>query len=355
MTVLRLEALVFYLKRKRNWFLFAVLPALLVGVFLAIWLATFGEAHVWPPDETGPYSVANYTISYNMSGYGTYEAKIRYPVLGDGEVAPKDESDAPYPGIVVASGLYGAEWSVTWISDHLTSHGYVTLGFTPPDPGLGVWTQWADGFTGGIQELKRQNSQPSSPIYGLLDTERFGVIGLSMGGGGCIEAAGALGSEVDVAVALAPGGYRSDRFAAGNVTAVMRAAANITVPVQLQVGSADAMVPPERVFPFYSDLIPDTTVKEYVEIDGGNHIGFLNQELAETAEHIVQEMPELADIIGKDAPCTIGFEGQRRVSARYFTAWFQYHLKGITGYEAYIFGDEPVGGNVSTLKYNRPQ
>jgi dienelactone hydrolase len=340
--------------RKRKWLLLIVTLALLCIVLAVALTTVLGTSHVYPPDEAGPYLVGNYSVSYNMSGYGTYEAKIRYPALSSSESAPRDESGGPYPGIVVSSGLYGAEWSVSWISDHLTSHGYVTLGFTPPDPGLGDWTQWADGFIGGIQELKRQNSQPSSPIYGLLDTESFGVIGMSMGGGGCIEAAGTAGSEVDVAVALAPGGYMTDRFAAGNVTTVMEAAANITVPIQLQVGSADAMVPPERAFPFYSELIPDTTVKEYMEIDGGNHIGFLNQEFAETAERIVQEMPELAEIIGKDAPCTIGFEGQRRVSSTYFTSWFQYHLKGLDGYYRYIFGEEAGGENTSAFECNNP-
>lgn len=340
--------------RKSKWLLLIVALSILCIVLATVLTTALGTSQVYPPDEPGPYLVGNYSVSYNIAGYGTYDAKIRYPALSNGEVAPKDESGAPYPGIVVASGLYGAEWSVSWISEHLTSHGYVTLGFTPPDPGLGVWTQWADGFTGGIQELKRQNNLSSSPIYGLLDTERFGIIGLSMGGGGSIEAAGTPGSGVDVAVALAPGGYRTDRFATGNTTTVMEAAANITVPIQLQVGSDDARVPPERVFPFYSDLIPDTTVKEYVEIDGGNHIGFLNQEFAETAEHIVQEMPELAEIIGKDAPCTIGFEGQRRVSSIYFTSWFQYHLKGIDGYYRYIFGKEAAGENTSAFEYNNP-
>lgn len=339
---------------KSKQLLLIVTLALLCIVLAAVLTTVPGTSQVHLPDEPGPYLVGNYSVSYNMAGYGTYEAKIRYPASSSGEAAPRDDSGGLYPGIVVSSGLYGAEWSVSWISEHLSSHGYVTLGFTPPDPGLGDWTQWADGFTGGIQELKRQNSQPSSPIYGLLDTERFGVIGLSMGGGGCIEAAGTASSEVDVAVALAPGGYRSDRFAAGNVTTVMVAAANITVPIQLQVGSADAMVPPERVLPFYSEIIQDTTVKEYVEIEGGNHIGFLNQESAEVADYIRQEMTDLAEIIGKDAPCTIGFEGQRRVSSIYFTSWFQYHLKGLDGYYGYIFGDEAGRKNTSAFEYNNP-
>jgi hypothetical protein len=328
-----------------------ILPLAFIGIGIALILGViYNTLPVSPPNDSGPYLIGNYTVWYNVSEYGRYDAKIRYPVLSDGV---PDESGAPYPGIVVASGLYSGEWAVTWISEHLTSHGYVTLGFTPPDPGLGDWTQWAEGFIGGIQELKRQSGQTGSPICGLVDTESFGVIGMSMGGGGSVEAAGTAGSMVDAAVALAPGGYRSDRFAGGNVTSVMRAAANITVPIQLQVGSNDAMVPPQRVLPFYIDLIPDTTVKEYVEIDGGNHIGFINQVLAELAANIA-EIPDLEEELGADNPCTIGFAGQRNVSSTYFTSWFQYHLKGIDGYYRYISGDEAGRENLSAFEYNLP-
>jgi dienelactone hydrolase len=328
-----------------------ILPLALIGIGIALILGVISSpSNLLPPNEPGPYLIGNYTVSYNVSEYGRYDAKIRYPALGDGG---PDESGAPYPGIVVSSGLYSGEWAVTWISDHLTSHGYVTLGFTPPDPGLGDWTQWAEGFIGGIRELKRQSGQASSPIYGLLDTERFGIIGMSMGGGGSVEAAGTAGSEVDAAVALAPGGYSSDRFAGGNVTSVMKAAANITVPIQLQVGSNDAMVPPQRVLPFYTDLIPDTTVKQYVEVDGGNHIGFINQVFAEVAANIA-ELPDLEEELGADNPCTIGFAGQRNVSSTYFTSWFQYHLKGIDGYYRYIFGEEAGEQNLSAFEYNLP-
>lgn len=329
-----------------------ILPLALIGIGIALILGVISSPPgVLPPNKPGPYAVESYTVSYNVSEYGTYEAKIRYPVLSDGE---PDGSGAPYPGIVVSSGLHGGEYSVTWMSDHLTSHGYVTLGFTPPDPSLHVWSQWAEGFTDGIQELKRQNADPDSPIHGLLDMERFGIMGLSMGGGGTIEATGAAGSEVDAAVALAPGGYKTDRLAVGNTTSVMAAAVNITVPIQIQVGSNDAMVPPERALPFYSDLIPDSTVKQYVEIDGGNHIGFLNQVLAEVAESIGQEQPDLAEVIGRDNPCTIGFAGQRNVSSTYFTSWFNFYLKGIDGYYDYIFGEEAGVENLSAFEYNLP-
>jgi len=289
-----------------------------------------------PPDEPGAYHVGEYSISYNVSDYGTYEATVRYPAEEDGQLASVDDSAAPYPGIIVSSGRGGGEWSVSWISEHLVSHGYVTLAFTPPDMFCNSTTQWAAGFIGGIQQLKLQNSDPSSPVYGLIDTETFGVIGLSMGGGGCLEAAGTANSGVDAAVPLAPAGYNSS-----HTTATMNAAANISVPVQLQIGSADTFVPPERVLPFYTDIIPDTTTKQYIEINGGNHIGFLTWNFAEIAV-LFEIEPEIS----------IGFEEQRRISSRYFTAWFQYHLKGLKGYDRYIFGDDAVELNVSVFEYN---
>ncbi|MEA1958826.1 MAG: dienelactone hydrolase family protein [Chloroflexota bacterium] len=309
------------------------------AILLAVLACATSCARVAPPDEAGPYQIGNYSVSYNNSEYGTFDAKIRYPALSDGELAPCDVSGSPYPGIVVSSGRSGGEWSVTWISERLASHGYVTLAFTPPDAMSNSTTQWTDGFTGGIAELKTQNDTASSPIYGMVDTDTFGVIGFSMGGAGCIEAAGTNGSDVDAIVALAPAGYN----ASGAETVTMSAARNTSVPIQLQIGTADSFVPPERVSPYYFDLIPDTAAKEYIVIDGGNHIGFLDQVFA-----------EVADSLDMDAPGTIGFEEQRRISGRYFTAWFQYHLKGIEGYRSYIYGDGAVVGNVSTFEYDIP-
>ena len=128
-----------------------------------------------------------------------------------------------------------------------------------------------------------------SPSRGLLDTDKFGVIGLSMGGGGCIEATGAAGSEVDAAVALAP----------ATSEASSAAAQNIGVPIQIQVGSVDTMVPPETVLYYYTNLIPGTTVKEYVEINGGSHSGFIDEFFA-----------WIAVLLGIDTPADITFAQQ---------------------------------------------
>jgi len=315
---------------------------ILLGLIAIILLLVFPvhavNVHtVSSPDDPGPYHIGYYKVSYIVPPYGRYWATIRYPATRDGWRAPKDTSETPYPGIVVSNGLAGSEWNIKWIPKHLTSHGYVTICFTPPHKISGDTTQWAYGFSGGIEKLKSQNSKWFSPIFDMVDVETFGVIGLSMGGGGCIEATGDPNSEIDAAVPLAP----------ADSDDVIAAAQNIIVPTQLQVGNNDGMVEPEEVVPFYTDLIPETTVKEYLSITGGNHIGFIDDFVARIAEWL-----------GLDNPKGIEFAEQRRVSRKYFTAWFQYHLKGLNEYYTYIFGEEAQNdldaGILSDLRYNPP-
>jgi len=287
------------------------------------------------PEETGPYHIGYYKVRYKDPTYGVYKATIRYPAIYDGFFAPKDISKAPYPGIVVSNGFAGSEWNIKWIPKHLTSYGHITICFTPPNKLLGDTTQWAYGFIRGIEKLKSQNSLLLSPIYGILDTETFGSIGLSMGGAGCIEATGTINSEIDTSVALAPASSKSSKDAAKN----------ITVPIQIQVGNNDAMVPPEHVLPYYSDIIPYNLNKEYLAINGGNHIGFIDEFFANFAERV-----------GLDDPKGIEFNEQRRISKRYFTAWFQYHLRSQPEYFKYIFGEEAQkdidAGILSDFVYN---
>jgi dienelactone hydrolase len=290
------------------------------------------------PDEPGPYHIGHYKVSYVVPPYGRYWATIRYPATRTGFLAPKDNTEAPYPGVVVSNGLGGSEWNIKWIPKHLTTYGYVTLCFTPPRKISGDTTQWAYGISGGIEKLKSQNSLWFSPIFNMVDIETFGAIGLSMGGAGCIEATGSPGSEIDAAVALAPADSDDS----------IEAAQNISVPTQLQVGNNDGMVPHEKVLPYYTEFIQNTSVKEYLSIFGGNHIGFIDVFVA-----------KIAELLGLDDPKEIEFEEQHRVSRKYFTAWFEYHLKDLEDYHTYIFGEEAQNdldaGILTDLRYNLPR
>jgi dienelactone hydrolase len=290
-----------------------------------------------PPDQPGPYHIGSFKVLYLVPPYGIYLATIRYPATHDGWRAPIDSSGVPYPGIVVANGFAGSEWNIKWIPRHLTSYGYVTICFTPPHKISMDATQWASGFRGGFETLLTQSNRRSSPIFGAFDNETRGAIGLSMGGGGCVEATGTPGSCIDAAVGLAPAGLPS----------VLSAARNITAPTQLQVGTEDGMVPPTHVLQMYTDFLSNGTVKEYLAITGGNHIGFIDELYARFGQRF-----------GIDNPAGITVEQQHTVSCRYFTAWFQYHLRHLNEYNTYIFGADAQHdldtGVLAELRYNIP-
>ena len=292
---------------------------------------------VHAPDLPGPYNVGRYRVYYDVTSYGRYWATIRYPASRDGWFAPRDMSGSSYPGIAVSNGWAGSDWSIKWIPHHLASHGFVTICFTPPNNKLGDTSQWVYGFLKGIEKLKSENKCRLSPIHNILETEIFGAIGLSKGGEGCIEATGEGDSEIDSAVALAPSSSDTSFLAAQN----------ISVPIQIQVGNNDSLVPPYRVLPYYNDHLTDTIVKEYLAIEGGNHIGFIDETFARIAEWIgIEKFPG------------IEYEEQRRLSSKYFVSWFHYHLNEISEYYTYIFGEEAKNdlkaGILSDLKYNIP-
>jgi dienelactone hydrolase len=289
------------------------------------------------PDQPGPYQVGHFRIIYNVPPFGKYSATIRYPAKINGWLTPPEKSHSPYPGIIVGNGFAGSDWNIKWIPNHLTSHGFITLCFTPPNKYLGNTTQWSYGFIGGIDKLFEENSRILSPIDELLNLEKIGVIGLSMGGAGCIEATGNKPIIIDAAVALAPARSNSSQSAA----------INISVPIQIQVGSNDSMVQPDRVIPYYNIQISNNTIKEYLEINGGNHIGYIDEFYGRFAEWM-----------GLDESHGIEFSEQHRISSKYFTSWFYYYLKNQDEYYPYIFGIEAINdynsGILSEFKFHIP-
>jgi len=314
-----------------------ILGGAAVVLLLCFSVPSVGALAVPPPDQPGPFHTGSFTVWYLVPPYGIYRATIRYPATRDGWRAPVDTSGAPYPGIVVANGFAGSSWNIKWIPQHLTSYGYVTICFTPPHKLSWDATQWASGFRGGFDALLAQNSSRLSPIFGAFDNGTRGAIGLSMGGGGCVEATGTPGACIDAAVGLAPAGFPS----------VMSAARNITVPIQLQVGTLDGLVSPQDVVKMYTSFLSNGTIKEYVAITGGNHIGFIDEFYARFGQRF-----------GVDKPAEIAVELQHNISRRYFTAWFQYHLKHLSEYGTYIFGADAQhdldDGLLADLRYNIP-
>ena len=194
----------------------------------------------------------------------------------------------------------------------------------------------------------------------LADIETVGVIGLSMGGAGAIEATG-NNPEIDTVVGLAPGYLTEipipfmknlhlsfiDNLIEYMMADLVDATQQVEVPAQIQIGSNDGFASPEALHELYSDILPVTTTKEFIEITGGSHAAFIDLWVA-----YIGNMIEL--LLGGGNTC--GFQTQHDISSKYFTSWFQYYLKDISEYETYIFGDEAQqdidDGIISAFEYN---
>ena len=89
-----------------------------------------------------------------------------------------------------------------WLARHLASHGFVVLVYTPTNI-FGPQKVWKIGHETAFEQLKNLNDDEDSPIYGIVDTSKIGVIGYSMGGGGAAMMVSQR-KDVSALVMLAP-------------------------------------------------------------------------------------------------------------------------------------------------------
>ncbi|HET9953652.1 MAG TPA: hypothetical protein VFQ61_04070 [Polyangiaceae bacterium] len=191
----------------------------------------------------GPYAVATLTSGLRDGpAYGSQT--LHYPT----------DTGAPFAGVVVVPGFVSPESSMRAWGPFLASHGIVTLtigtnsGGDPPE-------MRAKALLDGIETLKAENERSTSPIQGKLATNRFAVMGWSMGGGGTLIAANG-NPTLKAAIGLAawsPGQqFTEDQ-----------------VPTLLLAGSADVLAGGQSQG-FYSS-IPNSTPKMLFEVAGGDH------------------------------------------------------------------------------------
>jgi predicted dienelactone hydrolase len=213
----------------------------------------FGDA----PTETsiaqdGALTVAaSYTAGLPAStDYKTLT--VYYPSNGTG----------PYVMIVFALGLTetGNLFS-TW-GKRMASYGYV-VGVVDPIDTSNASEDRAKGQWSAIQNLQAENTRSGSPLNGKLS----GCVvtsGHSLGGGAAIDVANNHPSDIKGTIGLNP------FFAATNSYAA------VVSPALIITGETDTTAPPSAHGKVAYDGIPGTTIKEYVEITGGNHQSALN-------------------------------------------------------------------------------
>ncbi|MDF1821749.1 MAG: dienelactone hydrolase family protein [Alcanivoracaceae bacterium] len=202
-------------------------------------LVSVAHAGVYTPAEglaaRGDSAVCTSTAGLWRWGY--HSARLSYP-CGLKEKAP---------AITLTGGYTNIKEQMYWLSDHLTSHGYVVLTITPYNV-FGTPPVWESAHKAGIEELLQQNRTWYSPVRNRIDTDRLGMMGYSMGGGGALLAAGDLGNTVKAVVGLSPYLDREQPYYA-----------NISASTLLIGGSFDFTALPNAVASYYETLPADTS------------------------------------------------------------------------------------------------
>lgn len=103
---------------------------------------------------------------------------------------PADKSAAPYPLIVYSHGFMSRHAEAEYLAEFLVSHGYVIVAvdyplthfFAPGGPNVrDVINQPAD-ISFIIDRILARNADKDDELFGMIDSERIAVAGLSLGG-----------------------------------------------------------------------------------------------------------------------------------------------------------------------------
>jgi fermentation-respiration switch protein FrsA (DUF1100 family) len=146
------------------------------------------------PSLKGSYAFTSYTQGLQNGSYAS--AIVYYP-----KGFPKNKKTA---AVTLSGGYTNTKEQMTWIAEHLASHGIVVIAFTPTnnlttDPAI-----WSRGHTGAFQKIQEESKRSGSPINNLVDSSKIGIMGFSMGGAGTLLAMDQLSGQAGAAIALCP-------------------------------------------------------------------------------------------------------------------------------------------------------
>tara|TARA_R110002073_G_scaffold11861_1_gene53267 strand:- start:45216 stop:46088 length:873 start_codon:yes stop_codon:yes gene_type:complete len=237
---------------------------------------------------TGDYEVCSYTDNLDSEGYGS--ARMTYPC---------DLSEGPFPSTTLTGGFTNTKEQMVWLSEHLTSHGYVVLTITPTNI-LANPPTWKTAHLAGFAQLQSENERAASPLRNKIAQDKRAIMGFSMGGGGTLLAAGELGEGFGTAIALAPYlGLREPDYA------------NIKEPM-LVLGSAEDLLAPASSVSSYYYTLPTSITRAIAIFRDSDHLDWFGS----------------------------GEQTEKSKFKVMITAWLNLHLKGDASARGYFDGAE---------------
>jgi dienelactone hydrolase len=197
-------------------------------------------------DQMGPYKFDKYTEGLTNPTYAS--SVMYYP------------TDAPTPfGAAVFSPGFTAtkENYEMFLGPLLASHGIAILLTTPTTTG-DFPQQRAEDLQAAVEQIAKENTREGSPVKGKLAPDRVCVTGHSMGGGGTLWAASALGDKIKCAVPLQP-------WQPGQSFSMIKA------PTMFIAAQSDTVAGVAQNASLFYASIPDSVKKYYVEFAGASH------------------------------------------------------------------------------------
>ena len=202
-----------------------------------------------------------------------------------------EEFNGPYPLVVYSHGFMSSRKETAYLLEHLVSYGYVviaadfplTSGSAPGGPNINdVSAQPAD--VAFLIDNILGMAADEKPYRGEIDSDRIGLLGLSLGGlSTTLTAYHPRLREPRVRAAISIAGP------AANLTRQFYTQNEITIPYLMIAGTADRLID----YDFNAAVVPQyVTNGALLTIEGGNHIGFVG--MSEPAFRLVFNADSLA-------------------------------------------------------------
>ncbi|MCL4220712.1 MAG: dienelactone hydrolase family protein [Phycisphaerales bacterium] len=235
----------------------------MLGRVVAMVLAGFASVAVGQDlSQPGPFAAGFRQVSVSRPDTSTFTARLFYPATSAGQNAPLDASAAPFPAVSFGHGFFQAVPNYQSTLSHLATHGYLVIATDSQGGLFPSHSAFAADMLLCLGWLEQQNADPGSALYGVVNTQAFGLSGHSMGGGASI-----LAADDPRVRAVAP-------LAAANTSpSAIDAADECLVPVRHIVGSADSIVSANSTRQIFAN---SWRPRQFVSLQGGFHCGFID-------------------------------------------------------------------------------
>ena len=267
------------------------------------------------PADPGPRSADYFEVTLTNPDTGnSLPTVVWFPARG----TDIDLQGAPYPGLVFAHGFLATPLLYSGNGQQLATWGYVVAMPDFADERLEARVSDARWL---LTYLEEETLSPDSLLHGMIDPDRLGIVGHSLGGLTTLVVA-ARDARVQAAVALDP--VNPPLFLNISAWNAEGEGGALTAPVLVLAAPAQTC----NYFANYEGVYPllGAQHKAKLVVSEGNHCDFM----------------QTSSAVPRDACyriCRGEFSEDRvALAGRYSIAWLNYYLRGDPEFYAYLYG-----------------